>query len=156
MKREMEFNPLIEPVVSSSPVKLQQSLFNPISPLPLQSITNFIDMRTATPQKESVSPKRIQVNYNCQLNYNFCQINQTTTTIEVVVNIKEINHFVCQLNNNKSTMFCQLNNNKPTMFCQLNNNNNNSKDTICQQNNNNFCHRKCNNININNNISIVL
>ena len=51
MKREMEFNPLIEPVVSSSPVKLQQSLFNPISPLPLQSITNFIDMRTATSQK---------------------------------------------------------------------------------------------------------
>ena len=58
MKREMEFNPLIEPVVSSSPVKLQQSLFNPISPLPLQSITNFIDMKTATSPKGSVSPKK--------------------------------------------------------------------------------------------------
>lgn len=57
-KREMEFNPLIEPVVSSSPVKLQQSLFNPISPLPLQSITNFIDMKTATSPKGSVSPKK--------------------------------------------------------------------------------------------------
>lgn len=58
-KRSMEFNPLIEPVVSTSPVKLQQSLFNPISPLPLQSITNFIDMRaTPTTTKGVVSPHK--------------------------------------------------------------------------------------------------
>ncbi|KAL6452995.1 KHD4 Ky domain-containing protein 4 [Candida maltosa Xu316] len=58
-KREMEFNPLIEPVVSSSPVKLNQSLFNSAntSPLPLKPITNHL--QKMSPNKLQYSPTKL-------------------------------------------------------------------------------------------------
>ncbi|KAK6887135.1 K homology domain-containing protein 4 [Candida tropicalis] len=67
-KGQMEFNPLVDPVVSHSPVKLNQSLFSstvtgnnnsaPISPVPLKPITNTLQM--LSPSKFQYSPNKMQ------------------------------------------------------------------------------------------------
>ena len=64
----MEFNPLVDPVVSHSPVKLNQSLFTstvtgnnnsaPISPVPLKPITNTLQM--LLPSKFQYLPNKMQ------------------------------------------------------------------------------------------------
>ncbi|CAI5758808.1 unnamed protein product [Candida verbasci] len=51
-KGEIEFNPLIEPTISSSPVKINNQTFT--SPMPLRSITNFVELNNLSPNKNKI------------------------------------------------------------------------------------------------------